>query len=116
MPVWEKAHGLSLKVFDLSVGLPRSEDYGLKSQIRRSANSISANIAEAFGRNKAKDKSLFYVIARGSSYETQNHLIYGQQVGYFKEEIVLNLTQDYNNLIHEINKILKTLHNQTLKP
>ena len=116
MPVWEKAHELSLKVFDLSVGLPRSEDYGLKSQIRRSANSISANIAEAFGRSKAKDKSLFYVIARGSSYETQNHLIYGQQVGYFKEEIVLNLTKDYNNLIHEINKILKTLHNQTLKP
>ncbi len=51
MDVWRKANELSYQVFALTKTLPRSEDYGLTSQIRRSANSISANTAEAFGRN-----------------------------------------------------------------
>ena len=45
MPVWQKAMELSIQVFKLSSSLPRSEDYGLTSQLRRAANSVSANIA-----------------------------------------------------------------------
>lgn len=45
MPVWQKAMDLSVEVFNLTTSLPRSEDYGLTSQIRRATNSISANIA-----------------------------------------------------------------------
>jgi len=63
MPVWQKAMELSIQVFKLSSSLPRSEDYGLTSQLRRAANSVSANIAEGFGRNTSKDKSNFYIIA-----------------------------------------------------
>jgi len=59
MPVWQKAMELSVVVFDLSSSLPKSEDYGLTSQLRRAANSISANIAEGFGRNINKDKRQF---------------------------------------------------------
>jgi four helix bundle protein len=81
MPVWQKAHKLSNEVFNLSNNLPRSEDYGLTSQIRKSSNSVSACIAEGFGRSTKKDKSNFYVIARGSSFETQSHLLYGNSVG-----------------------------------
>ncbi len=84
MPVWLKAHNLSGEVFNLTVGLPRSEDYGLTSQIRKSSNGVSACIAEGFGRSTKKDKSNFYIIARGSSFETQNHLLYGKKVGYFE--------------------------------
>lgn len=109
MPVWQKALELSVKVFELSANLPRSEDYGLTSQIRRSSNSVSGNIAEAFGRKSKKDKSNFYIIARGSAYETQSHLIYGQRVGYFEADEVNQIFADYDNLIHEINKILKSL-------
>jgi four helix bundle protein len=84
MEVWNTASQLSVEIFHLTKNLPRSEDYGLTSQIRRSANSISANIAEGFGRRTAKDKSNFYVFARGSVFETQNHLIYGKKIGYFE--------------------------------
>ena len=84
MPVWQKAHKISGEVFNLTVGLPRSEDYGLTSQIRKSSNGVSACIAEGFGRSTKKDKSNFYIIARGSSFETQNHLLYGNKVGYFE--------------------------------
>ncbi|WP_416338477.1 four helix bundle protein [Lentimicrobium sp.] len=85
MPVWQKAHQLSIEIFKISSTLPRSEDYGLTSQIKRSSNSVSGNITEGFGRSTKKDKANFYIIARGSSYETQNHLLYGRKVGYFDE-------------------------------
>jgi len=109
MPVWQKAHSLAVEVFKLTVGLPRSEDYGLTSQIRKSSNGTAACIAEGFGRSTKKDKSNFYIIARGSSFETQNHLLYGNKVGYFEHEITKKLFDEYNELIHEINKINKSL-------
>lgn len=68
MEVWQTASQLSVDIYHLTKGLPRSEDYGLTSQIRRSANSIAANIAEGFGRKTPKDKSNFYVFARGSVF------------------------------------------------
>ena len=51
MPVWQEAMAVAEKVFAATDKLPRKEDYGFTSQIRRAALSISANIAEAFGRN-----------------------------------------------------------------
>ena len=109
MPVWQKAHKLSVEAFHLTSGLPRSEDYGLTSQIRRSANSVAANIAERFGRKTKKDKIRFYIIARGSAFETQNHLLYGNEVNYFKSEITNQLFKEYSSLIFELNKIMSTL-------
>jgi len=109
MPVWQKAHILAVEVFKLTIGLPKSEDYGLTSQIRKSSNGAAACIAEGFGRNTKKDKSSFYIIARGSSFETQNHLLYGNKVGYFEKQITQQLFDEYNELIHELNKLIKSL-------
>jgi len=109
MPVWQKAHELSAEIFKMTLILPRSEDYGLASQIRRSSNGISACISEGFGRSTKKDKSNFYVVARGSAFETQNHLLYGNKVGYFNSDITQKLLVEYNNLIHDLNKLLKSL-------
>ena len=109
MPVWQKAHKLADEVFNLTVTLPRSEDYGLTSQIRKSSNGVAACIAEGFGRSTKKDKSNFYIIARGSSFETQNHLLYGNKVDYFETQITQRLLDEYNDLIHELNKLIKSL-------
>ena len=109
MEVWQLASKLSVEIFQLTSALPRSEDYGLTSQIRRSANSISANIAEGFGRKTAKDKSNFYVFARGSAFETQNHLIYGTKAGYFEQNKTDKLLKEYNQLAFDLNKIIKSL-------
>jgi len=108
MPVWVKAHELSGKVFQLSSGLPKCEDYGLTSQIRRSASSVGGNIAEAFGRNTKKEKAHFYVMARGSAYETESHLLYGTNVGYFQAAQTSALIEEYETINHEINKIIKS--------
>ena len=109
MEVWQDANRLSLQVFKLSQELPRSEDYGLTSQIRRSANSISANLAEGFGRKTKRDKANFYIIARGSAFETQNHLLYGVKVGYFGHDLITELVKEYSKLIHDLNKLIKSL-------
>ena len=109
MSVWQKAINLSEKVFRLTVSLPKSEDYGITSQIRRSANSVSANIAEGFGRNTNKDKRNFYIIARGSAFETQSHLLYGNKIKYFESKMIEELISEYNSLIFELNKIIKSL-------
>jgi four helix bundle protein len=85
MPVWKKAMDLAQRMFSLTEGLPRKEDYGLTSQIRRAALSISGNLAEGFGRQHTKDKLNFYYASRGSLAETKSHLIYGNKIGYFKE-------------------------------
>ncbi len=68
MPIWQKAMEMAEDTYtNLLRNLPRSEDYGFTSQIRRSALSISANIAEAFGRNHKRDKINFYYVSRGSA-------------------------------------------------
>jgi four helix bundle protein len=109
MPVWEKAHNLAVEVFQITVTLPRAEDYGLTSQIRRSSNSVPGNIAEGFGRKTKKDKAHFYIIARGSSFETQNHLLYGSKVGYFDQNSTKLILNEYANLIFELNKLINSL-------
>jgi len=109
MPVWQKAHELSIKIFQLTASLPRSEDYGLTSQIRRSLNSVSGNISEGYGRRTKKDKAYFYIISRGSAFETQNHLLYGKAVGYFDENLTDQYFSEYNDLIFELNKLINSL-------
>ena len=55
VPVWVKSHELTLLIYKLTEKFPRSEIYGLMSQIRRSAASIPANISEGFCRNTTKE-------------------------------------------------------------
>ncbi len=111
MPIWIKAMNIAVQVFELSSNLPRTEDYGLTSQIRRSAESISANIAEGFGKSSINDKVKYYEIAKGSAFETKSHLYNGQKVGYFNENTINLLLEELNATIFEINKLKKALKN-----
>lgn len=112
-PVWKKAMDVSVKAFELTKGLPYFEEKGLVSQIRRASNSISANIAEAYGRNGIKDKQHFYFISRGSSFELQSHLIYGKRVKYFAVDEAEKLLEEVDDIIFSLNKIISKL--ETMK-
>lgn len=109
MPIWKTAMEIAEKIFKLTDNLPRKEDYGFTSQIRRAGLSISANIAEAFGRHHILNKINFYYTARGSLTETQSHLEYGKRVGYIKPESANELDKILNNLHNDINKVIVTL-------
>ena len=109
MPVWQEAMEVAERVFAITDKLPRKEDYGYTSQIRRSALSISANIAEAFGRSHTLDKVNFYYVARGSVTETQSHLEYGKRVGYLKPKSAEELSARLSGIYNDINKVIITL-------
>ncbi len=114
MPVWQKAMDLAVQIFSLTEKLPKKEDYGLTSQIRRSALSVPGNISEGFGRKHTKDKLNFYYNSRGSLAETKNHLIYGYRVKYFSKiefetdlKVIGEVWKELNSLIVSLQKKTK---------
>ena len=109
MPVWQKAMDLAVRIFGLTKNLPRKEDYGLTSQIRRSALSVPGNLAEGFGRKHTKDKLNFYYDSRGSLAETKNHLIYGHRVGYFDEQEFRTHADPLDEIWKELNSLISSL-------
>lgn len=109
MPIWREAMAIAEEVFKLTEAFPRKEDFGLTSQLRRSILSISANIAEAYGRNHSREKVNFYYYARGSVTESQSHLEYAKRVGYIGQEIAEALDVRLNQLYNDINKVILSL-------
>jgi four helix bundle protein len=109
MPVWQKAMDLAVAVHQLTSALPRSEDYGLTSQMRRAALSVSANLAEGFGRSHSRDKASFYITARGSLLETKSHVSYGVRIGYFAPGDVADVAARIDEIWREINQLLSYL-------
>lgn len=69
--VWQAAQELAIETYRLTGSYPRSEEYGLKSQMRRAAVSIAANIAEGSGRHSKKDFLRFIRFASGSASELE---------------------------------------------
>src|SRR5437667_7757197 len=80
--VWQKAHQFVLGIYRLTDGFPKTETYGLTSQLRRAAVSIPANIAEGFKKNGRPDKVRFMNIAQGSVEECRYYLILAKDLGY----------------------------------
>lgn len=79
---WKEGHKLVLIAYSLIRSFPKEERYGLCDQMRRSAVSITSNIAEGFSRGTNKDKTQFYYVAMGSLTELQNQMIISRDVGY----------------------------------
>ncbi|MEX0911807.1 MAG: four helix bundle protein [Gemmatimonadota bacterium] len=80
--MWQDAHALVLDVYKLAFGLPREEMYGLSAQIRRSASSIPASIAEGTGRGTQPELARFCRIANGSLNELEYHLLLARDLSY----------------------------------
>ena len=75
LKVWEKAHRLTIDMYQATSTFPKEELFGLTSQIRRAAASIPANIAEGCGRSGDAELARFFRIALGSASELEYHLI-----------------------------------------
>jgi four helix bundle protein len=73
--VWQRAIELTTDVYRLTEGFPKTEIYGLTSQMRRAAVSVASNIAEGCGRGSKREFTQFLTIARGSNCELQTQLI-----------------------------------------
>jgi four helix bundle protein len=82
LTVWQKAHELTLATYQLTEKFPRSEQFGIVSQLRRSAASVSANIAEGFGRRTTKELLRCLQISRGELEETRYFLILSRDLNH----------------------------------
>ena len=84
--VWQKAHELVLLVFKLTDKFPRTDQFGIVSQVRRSASSVAANIAEGFGRGTTKELLRSLQIARGELEETRYFILLSCDLGKISKE------------------------------
>lgn len=75
LKVWQKAHQLTLAVYQVTAAFPREELYGLTSQLRRCSSSTPANLAEGCGRDGDAEFARFCSIAMGSASELEYHLL-----------------------------------------
>jgi|SRR3989304_6529010 len=109
LPVWQKAHELTLTIYEETQSFPKSEIYGLTSQIRRSSSSIGANISEGFSRNSTKELISYLYNARGSCGETKYHLRLSKDLGYLKEDLYNKLLDGYNEVGKQLNGWITSL-------
>lgn len=79
---WQKARHATAKIYEITNKNPFAKDFGLTNQIRRSAVSVMANIAEGNGRRTNADFASFLVQAHGSAAEVQSHLYVALDLGY----------------------------------
>lgn len=106
LPVWSESQDFALAIYELTKTFPDDERYSLSNQMRRASSSISANIAEGFGRKSLKSKCEFYRIAYGSLLETKNFIYLTRKLGYTSTEKELELVTDAEMLQKQINAIL----------
>ena len=85
LQVWHRAMDLAL-VYGLVGQMPKSEQFGMTSQMTRAVASVPANIAEGYQRGTRKDYARFIGIARGSLAETQTFLLLAERVGHLSQE------------------------------
>lgn len=82
---WEKSKDLSLGIYKATAKFPKSEEFGLSSQMRRAAVSVPSNIAEGYMRNSTKDFRRFLSIALGSLAELETQIIIAKELSYLDD-------------------------------
>jgi four helix bundle protein len=100
---------LAKDAYVLTRELPRSEMYGLSSQIRRAASSIPANIAEGSGRSTRRDFTHFLGIAQGSLRELETHLLLAVAVDLIQPERIDRLLERCESVARLLNRLIQSL-------
>jgi four helix bundle protein len=88
LTAWKRAHELVLLVYRLTARFPRSELFGMVSQLRRAAASVPANVAAGFGRRTTKELLRSLQIAAGELEETRYFLIVSRDLGYVAARVL----------------------------
>lgn len=108
---WKIAHELVKEVYLISESFPKSELFGLTSQIRRASVSIPTNIAEGCGRSTDKEFARFLEISLGSTNETEYLLLLSCDLGFTSEDILSSLNPKLNLVRQKIIQLRKKLLN-----
>jgi four helix bundle protein len=112
LDAWKKAHALILDIYKVTRKFPAEELYGIVSQMKRAASSITANIAEGFSRYHYNDKVRFYLNARGSVSELQNFLFLSRDLSFIDEKIFAPLYATSEDVAKLINGMVRSIEKQ----
>ena len=106
--VWQRSIQMTTAIYKLTEGFPKSEVYGLSSQVRRAGVSVASNIAEGYGRLSTGEYKQFLGMARGSNLEVQTQLVIAKELGFGDTEKLKNA----DSLSQEVGKMLAAILNR----
>ncbi|MFL5403852.1 MAG: four helix bundle protein [Gemmatimonadales bacterium] len=116
LAVWQAAHSLACDVYKNTRSFPKTETYGLTSQLRRSAASIPANIAEGCGRNGDVELKRFIQISLGSATELEYHLLLSRDIGLLDRSVHSGLSEQAKRIQGMLAGLRRTLLLKTSAP
>ena len=103
LDAWTKAMDLVVVIYGITATFPKSEHFGIVSQLRRACVSIPSNIAEGAARNSNKEFIQFLYIALGSCSEVDTQVLISQRLGFLQNgiaESVLQKIDDLDRVLH----------------
>ncbi len=110
LQIWQKALGFAVKICKQIINkFPEEEKWCLAVQLRRSAQSIPANIAEGYGRYHYLEGVHFCYIARGSLEETYSHLTFAHKMEYLPDDLYQQISGEVTELRRMINGYISFL-------
>lgn len=107
--VWQKSVDLSVMIYQITEGFPKSEIYSLTSQIRRCSVSIPSNIAEGQRRGHKTEYIQFLRIAFGSGAELETQILIALKIGYLDEKQFNQINELLQEIMKMLNKLISVL-------
>jgi len=116
LEVWQQAMDLVVLCYQITRGFPKSEIYGLASQIQRAAVSIPANIAEGRHRRHSKEFLQHLSIAYGSLAELETHIQIAERLNYIPEDQICSLLDKTAKIGRMLNGLRNAVEKKMPKP
>lgn len=109
---WQKSKELAVLAYSMTNDYPKAEKFGITSQIRRAAVSISANIAEGYGRRTLKDYVRFLYISQGSLFELETLFAISSDLGYVSQTQFNQIEEDMREVERILSALIRSLENK----
>jgi len=110
LEVFRRAYKISLEIHQMSLEMPKTEQYGLADQIRRASKSIAVNLAEGYGKRKSAAEFKRYIqIALGSADEMRVWVRYLYDLNYIDQQQWQRWRDEYQQIAKMLNGLSKSL-------
>ena len=113
LTVWQKSVDLCVEIYRITEKWPKSELYGLISQVRRCCISIPSNIAEGQRRGHRQEYIQFLRVAYGSGAELETQLLVALRIGFLSQTVYDELSSLLEEIMKMLNKLLTVLNKTT---
>lgn len=114
--VWGDVMNLTKQIYQVSAGFPKEELYGLTSQLRRAAVSVSSNLVEGSARISGKEQARFTEIAYSSLMEALSQLLIASQLGYLAEEHLSAFRKQILAIANQLNALRDSQNDRANEP